>query len=758
MAIVPVIMCGGSGTRLWPASRPSNPKQFISLIGGDSLFEQTLDRASAIEGVERILIVTGLGQAAWVTAQIQRSQIPVTVLFEPEARDSAPAIAAAAQWIAMNCPGAVAAIFASDHHIPDTRAFAQTIQIASRAAQAGRIVTLGVEPRYPATAYGYIRPGAPLGHDGVSVLEEFVEKPDQPTAAQYIADGFVWNSGNFIANAQTLVEELEAHQPELAKTVALAVETAVPTSDGLVLGDAFRTATKISIDFAVMEKTTRAAVVRARWGWSDLGDWNSVSTVIPRDAGGNAAQGDVVLHGAENCVVRAAPGMVAAAVGVKDLAIVAEGDAVLVCPLEQSQSVKAIVGSLKDRNLPQSDAPKDRFGTRQLSLTAYRDRFVQWLRTAALPVWWALGADHTGWGYHESMSFDGAPTGAVRRARVQLRQSFVYARAGVLNWAGPWRAAVRQGLDGFVAHYARPDGLFCTKVSPDGDVVDDTPLLYDHAFVLLAWANAHKLEPDYESRALALLTAIENEFAHSAGGYRENEPEQYQSNPHMHFLEAMLAWMDVSPNPIWGEIAGRIVKLARDKFIDPTTGAIREFFDSDWAPAPGDAGRRVEPGHQFEWAWLLERWARMTNEAAAGAEVSAVAQRLFRNGCQGVDAQRGVAMDAMFDTGEVMVSRARLWPQTEWLKSALLFANAPDADPMYKAQALQACAALSRYLDVDTPGMWRDKLTEDNVFIQEAVTASSFYHIFTAVEALTAGGGVSDCDIGIGPTMAEAAE
>lgn len=747
MNIIPVIMCGGSGSRLWPASRPSGPKQFIPLFDETSLFEQTLTRVNEVTGVRQILVVTGQKHAAWIAQQVSASRANVTVLFEPEARDSAPAIAAAAHWIATHHPGSIACVVASDHHIPDEAAFANTIELAARAAATGRIVTLGIAPRHAATAYGYIRPGDPLnlGADGscasgdVMVLDQFVEKPDEETARGYIDKGYLWNSGNFIADAQTLVAEIERFAPDVSAPVARAVSEAHMAPGGFLLGDSFCRAQRISIDFAVMEKTDKAAVVRADWQWSDLGAWDAVHTASTHDGAGNSVRGAAVLDGVSGCVVHAAPGMAVAAVGVDNLAIVAEGDAVLVCPLERSQAVKGVVETLKARQAPQVDTPAAREG---LVLEEHGLRFQHWLNTSALPFWAAMGPDHGAWGYHETLHWSGAATGDDRRVRVQLRQAITYARAGLLGWRGDWRAMIGRALDGVEAHYVRPDGFLRTKVSADGAPVDDTPLLYDQAFRLLAWGCAQAHDRVYEDRALAFLEDVERAFGHDAGGFRENADQAFQSNPHMHLLEAMLAWMDVSDHPRWAGVAERIGELALSRFIDSDTGMLREFFTEEWTPASGDAGRRVEPGHQFEWAWLLQRWGLETGRNDA----TAAARTLFQHGVAGIDPARGVAQDAMFDDGLVMDPMARLWPQTERLKAALLLgATSAGDDPQlarYREDAVRACASLWRYLETPTPGMWWDKMDTDGVFVEEPVTASSFYHIITAVEALVADGGV----------------
>jgi mannose-1-phosphate guanylyltransferase/mannose-6-phosphate isomerase len=723
MNIYPVIMCGGAGTRLWPASRPSRPKQFIPLTGPVSLFQDTVLRLQGVEGVRRLLVVAGRSHGPALAAQLNAVGAEAVVLLEPEARDSAPAMAAAAAWIAAEDPQGVAVVVASDHHIPDAAAFRAAVETAARHAQAGRIVTLGVRPSEPTSAYGYIRP-LDDGHGGpVAPVAAFVEKPDRATAERYLAEGYLWNSGNFIVTAATLLDELDRHAPEVAARAREGVAQAKPGAVGVELGEAFRKAPKISIDYAVMEKTDRASVLPVHLAWSDLGAWNSIHDALPKDADGNAASGEAVLVDARDCLVRAENGMLVAAVGVSDLAIVAERDAVLVCRIPHAQSVKTVVETLKTGGRPQADLAR----APASSLADESRRYRRWLFGAALPLWWTAGADHAGWGFQERLDLDGRPVREPRRARVQARQAYVYAAGGALGWAGPWRDAVAHAAEGLISRYRRPDGLFRTLAEADGAPADETAKLYDQAFALLALACARDVRPSADAEASAVLDVIESRLRHPAGGFREAGDQPFQSNPHMHLLEAALAWIEAGGGPRWLALADELVELALARFIDAEGGFLREFFDADWRPAPGPAGRVVEPGHQFEWAWLLARWARLNDDGTAD-RASEAARRLFQAGRRGVDPVRGVAIDALDDKLAVASPGARLWPQTERLKAALILGEEPEA--------LAAAAGLRRYLEVETPGLWRDKMGADGSFVDEPAPASSLYHIVAAVVEL----------------------
>lgn len=344
--IWPVILCGGSGSRLWPASRADRPKQFLPLVGQRSTFQNSLERVCHIEDLAQIVVVTGPALAGMAAEQAAEISIDVTVLVEPEARDSAPAIAAASAYVRAHDPDGVVLMLAADHHIEQVEVFLEAARQAAAAARDGLIATFGLTPSHAASGFGYIRPGTALG-GAVRRIDAFVEKPDQETARRYLEEGYLWNSGNFAFLASILFEELQKFEPAIAEGATLACERAVER-DGLVYLDAegFSKATRISLDFAVMERTDRAAVVVADFDWSDLGAWSAIWEASPRDADGNSITGDVSLIDVKNVLVRS-NGPFIGAIGVSDLVIVAEPDAVLVCRTDADQSVKVMVEGLK---------------------------------------------------------------------------------------------------------------------------------------------------------------------------------------------------------------------------------------------------------------------------------------------------------------------------------------------------------------------------------------------------------------------------
>ncbi|MGD1015780.1 MAG: mannose-1-phosphate guanylyltransferase/mannose-6-phosphate isomerase [Roseiarcus sp.] len=355
--ILPVIMCGGAGTRVWPESRETMPKQFIPLIGKSSTFQETVRRVSdAI--FDAPIVVTNRDYRFLVREQLEEIGAQATIVVEPSRRDSGPAVAVAAELAANRDPATVAAVFAADHVILDRSAFLVACAAAADAAADGYIVTLGVTPDEPSVGYGYIRPGGPIGAGKARRVEAFVEKPNLADAERYVAEGYLWNSGNFFFRAEVMLDELRAFEPEMAEATARALAHAVDDLGFLALeAQAFAEAPKKSIDYAVMERTKRAAVVPASIGWSDVGDWGAVWKLSKRDANGVSIHGEGFALDAKNVHIRSA-GMLTAVVGVNDVVVVSTQDAVLVLAREQGAKIKQLVEALKKEGRPEATEHK----------------------------------------------------------------------------------------------------------------------------------------------------------------------------------------------------------------------------------------------------------------------------------------------------------------------------------------------------------------------------------------------------------------
>ncbi len=348
-AIVPVILSGGSGTRLWPASRETYPKQLLSLVSDRPMIVETALRAPPSAGFAPLIVVCNEAHRFIIAEQLREAGLEgARIVLEPQGRSSAPAVAAAALLAAETDPHAVLWMMAADAVIDDVAALHAAVATAARAARAGRIVTFGITPTRAETGYGWIARGEAMpGVEGCFAVSRFIEKPDATTAQRLLeAGGMFWNSGMFVFTADTLLAEMERFAPEVMRAVREAVVGRSVDLDFIRLGASFAASPAISLDHAVAERTDRAAVIPCGFGWSDVGSWAALWELAPRDAAGNAAIGTVLLEDCKGSYVRS-HGPLVAALGLSDTVVVAEDDAVLVVPRARAQDVKRLVDRLK---------------------------------------------------------------------------------------------------------------------------------------------------------------------------------------------------------------------------------------------------------------------------------------------------------------------------------------------------------------------------------------------------------------------------
>jgi len=385
---------------------------------------------------------------------------------------------------------------------------------------------------------------------------------------------------------------------------------------------------------------------------------------------------------------------------------------------------------------PTQNAPEDDIRTASTRLT---ERLVD----SAYPRWHASGYDSNSGAFFESIDTrTGMGMDTPVRTRVPPRQIYCFAQAGTLGWQGPWREIVSHGLNWYLEHCRNADTSFAAVVATDGTHLDSDFDLYNQAFALLGFAHAANVLGERRTEILAdaagLLTLLRETYGHPTAGFREANPDRLplRSNPHMHLFEAALALEEVGAGRIWSDLADEIARLAMDRFIDPVSGGLLEFFNFDWSPFDGDQGRVVEPGHQFEWSWLLIRWGK----ARGSAEALAKARRLYQIGVTyGVDRERDVAIMALHDDFTAFDTMARLWGQTEWLKAAISMAGISSGceRDAYLADILRATKALERYFEDVPDGLWKDKYDRMYTFRNEPAPASSFYHIVCATLELS---------------------
>ena len=362
-----------------------------------------------------------------------------------------------------------------------------------------------------------------------------------------------------------------------------------------------------------------------------------------------------------------------------------------------------------------------------------------WLFDSALPLWAGRGTDPATGGFYEKLTPAGEPLDEPRRARVTARQVYVFATAGQLGWSDSGRM-LDYALANLFRHHLPAEGIVVASVAADGRVLRRDFDLYDHAFVLFALAEASRArggDAALEARARALLASMQAGWAHPEGGFEEAQPRSLplKANPHMHLLEAFLAWEALSADPAWRAMSDMIAEMGLARFIDPATGALREYFDAAWQAMPAPPLDVVEPGHQFEWAWLLHRWGTLRGREdahAAARKLSAIGEGA------GVDPSQDLAVNELNADLSLRDGLFRLWPQTERLKAhAIAMARAPEG-PAREAAAALACRAargLRRHLAHPVPGAWWEHLGRDGLphDLTEPARASSLYHIICAI-------------------------
>lgn len=736
--IISFIMSGGVGTRLWPLSREDFPKQFHDLSGKGSMVSGTVKRMNApASGHDPIFLIASEAHEFRLRHDIAGLSLNGgRPIFEPLGRNTAAAVALATAITLSEYGDALILVAPSDHEISTDDEFWQTIHAGVEAARAGRIVVFGIKPDKPETGYGYVETGK--DQNGVYDVIRFVEKPDTETAKKYLQSGnFLWNSGIFLFSATTMKQAFLKFQPEIWQKTVAALKAAHTDISGTWLDyEHYAAIPSDSVDYAIMEHVKDIALVPARFGWNDLGSWQSLlnqqSSPTPPDENGNVIIGDVVAINCKGSYLRSQSGLLSA-VGLNNMAVVATTDATFVAPVDQSQHVREVVatlekaGRLETKFTPAADKiPQS---------GAYLDRVEHWLFDEALPLWSHNGVDEQG-GFYEALGFDCLPVLRGKRMRTMARQIYAFAMAGEMGWDGPYRELIDHGLQ-FISKNGRTDrGGWVLSLSREGKVQDETEDAYDQACVLLALAHAHRVgNKSALPLAMETFAFIDLYLADKSGkgffenGNRKDSKTLRRSNPHMHLFESFMAWYDVTGDNDYLERAERIVDLFKEHFFDEDSWTLAEYYDDNWQRAPAPEGDICEPGHHFEWSSLLVDFARKAHDRS----VIKLAKKLYASAiANGLNRATGLAYNTISRHGMPINTNSRSWPQTEAIKAALALDgnDGPDLKPEIEARV----GRLFRWhIDAAPKGLWIDLISENGRAIAEDVPASIFYHMITAL-------------------------
>lgn len=731
--VIPVILCGGAGSRLWPMSRPEKPKQFHTLVNEYSLLANTISRMPRGNvddfNFAQPIILGNQSLEREFRAEINAGDIdPQTILLEPVIRDTAPAIAAVTNYIHKQHPEAFVLVVPSDARIDNHEAFKKSVMAAIELAADGtRIMTLGITPTRPDTQYGYIERGATIG-DGYEVAK-FHEKPDEQAAQMYLDSGdYLWNAGMFLYRADLMADTFAQLQPTMWRYAGHAVRMAKTNGVFVRLEpNAFSACEQRSMDYAIMERASAIGVVEAQFDWDDLGSWSQLYAQAAKDDKANAVSGHTIMVEATGNYVRA-KGAVVAVAGMQGVTVVAEDGKVLVVPTEKAHLVKSVTGAFKSL---QGSRP----GLSGGDNTVIRN----WLFETALPFWAEHGLDHTHGGVHEALRFDGTPAlHATKRLRVLGRQIYCFSHARKMGWKGDALSPVRHCFKQLVATGWHPDGGWIHRFNRDGSVADDTRDTYDQCFMMLAFAWMMRAGIDVEDareqfdRTMDFISA--QLMCPSGNGLLEgigkSVSDLRRANPHMHFLEAMLAAYDATGEDVFLDRAEAMIALFESHFYDTEMATVTEFFKADWTRV-NEKGTytRVEPGHHYEWVWLLLRYLEHRDRPGLFRKAAMLfaTARAF-----GHHHRTGAAADTMQPDGREMAVTARCWPQTEALKAAIAFEKAGlSVAADFKLAMLEIL--FEYYLDAPIAGGWYDQIDETGRICAPDMPSSTFYHIYCAL-------------------------
>ena len=762
-SITPIILCGGTGSRLWPTSRLEKPKQFGAFGSDHTLLQETalrFQRGRFDIECKPPIVVGAQRFAEDIDDQMTDVEVACqSIILEPFGMDSAPALAVSLVDLFREDPEQVCCMLPSDHKISNLDGFFSCIAKGFDAIEAENwVITFGIQPSQPETVFGYIERSNKPNTVGATKVVAVHEKPDRKTAQEFFESGrFFWNSGMVFFKVRDMVDAFQEHDPKTWEHAKLSVELGKRAENFVFLNEhEFRQCTKQSLDYAILEKIENIGVVPSEFRWSDLGTWGQIYGAEPRrDLNENVVIGDTFLHDVENSYIRASSRMVAVA-GLENVVVVEDDDVVLVVDKDKSGDVKNLYDAMKEKG--RSELQRRASSARQ----ATARKAMRWLLTVSVPFWAEYGIDRTHGGVFAHLNFDGSPVDDDhKRFRVLPRQIYCFAEAQMMNPAidleiGPIFCNL---FDHMVTTGWHDEGGWIHHYNPDGSVKNALRDTYDLCFVLLACASLYKATQWPEAKDWAMKTLVwmdKNLSDDTHGGYAENNNGSLprRANPHMHFMEAMLAWYETTGDIEFLNRAARVVDLFEQHFFQTKTNTLAEFFEQNWQPRLEGADALVEPGHHYEWAWLLLRFDRLAPREGLREKAFALFGHARSFGHQ--DGGVGAACDFMGIHGELPDSnlssnpldRARCWPQTEALKAGVEMAKlGVQSAPNFCQSTLNLL--FNHYLLTDSnkdsllagrknskAGGWVDVLDTAGEKVAPYMPSSTWYHLFCALKVL----------------------
>ena len=707
------VLCGGVGKRLWPLSRADAPKQFHKLHSDRTLLEDTLARLRHLKP-DKLRVVASLDHKETIEYLVRDFHLSLDdLLFEPEGRNTAAAIALATQDALRTADDPLLLIAPSDHAISTNEAFKDCVAKGVQSANDSNLVLFGINPDRADTRFGYIE--VENGAEDLRTILAFREKPDQKLADAFFRSGnHLWNSGIFLARASVLASQFETHQPAIWNGVKAAF---TESGAGEIDAGLYSLIPEMPFDTAIVEKTKSTVVVPATFSWSDLGSWEALQTSSQRTDDGNVISGAI----ADDCKnsLLSGSGIKIAAHGLSDIVLVATPDIVYAAPVSKAHRL----GELFEQSP----------GFKPETPLTNGQRVKNWLVDCALPFWAEHGVDWKSGGFHERLTFEGKAVRSNKRLRTMARQTWTFSEATRLQLHPHAEQIADHGLD-FLEKFARiGGGGFASEFSVRNDVVDPTFQLYDHAMVLLACSSLQDFEPTRASiLAIAVLNQLERNFLISKkSGYRDvlEEGSLHQSaNAHMHVLDALYAWSSKTGDANATQLAFDLRALFISKIYDASRNIVPEHFGTQIEDNAEDIW---SPGHHFEWIHLL-----LAREACPTQEHVDIAKRLWAIAKSfGTTPRRQLARLELSGESAVVSGTSRSWAQCEAIRAVL--ALRPHNLPDFEAELECSIDRLFKvHLDPAPSGGWIDEVDDGGNQISKDIPASIFYHVFRSMVAV----------------------